>query len=146
MFSKRHLRQWGKNLNLNLPGLPSQLGKRLRSCWARNSCGRGRPRWWSVSSPSRSRHDQPLPFCPCLVLKQLPKTTCWIWFCSFKLCEDICDIFFFIVYFCRWAPSSYLYLQESILAWILPPFPSSILDEMRFEPATFRSWVKFVNH
>ncbi len=26
------------------------------------------------------------------------------------------------------------------------PFPSSILDEMRFEPTTFRSWVEFANH
>jgi len=28
----------------------------------------------------------------------------------------------------------------------LTPFPSSMLDEMRFEPTTFQSWVEFANH
>jgi hypothetical protein len=30
------------------------------------------------------------------------------------------------------------WVQELILAWLLAPFPSSILDETRFETTTFR--------
>jgi len=40
------------------------------------------------------------------------------------------------------------WVQESILApgMALTPFPSSLLDETRFEPTTNRSRVEFANH
>lgn len=48
------------------PGLPGRLVTLRRSCWGRSSCVRGRPGWWSVSSPSQSKLCPPRPSSPCL--------------------------------------------------------------------------------
>ncbi len=51
-----------------------------------------------------------------------------------------------------WLPAFSLFSKEPELgtesdpSMVLTPFPSIILDETRFEPTTYRSWVKFANH
>ncbi len=47
-----------------------------------------------------------------------------------------------------WLPVFILFftMNQNCRNRALTPFPSSILDELRFEPTIFQSWVKFANH
>jgi len=63
---------------------------------------------------------------------------------------------FFLIFFLEcpiWLPVFFLFFNnepelgaEINPGMALAPFPSSNLDETRFEPTTFQSWVEFANH